>query len=267
MTTTFTSSTTLARTASLKSSIFAFVRFELRRALRNRRYLMFSVAFPVVFYLLYTTVLQTGGGATLNNTAWAAYFMVSMAAYAALGASLAGSRVIASERAGGWTRQLRAMPMAPSVYVLAKLVVSLVTSVPAMLLVMLVGVLANGVSLPLTTWLELVGALVVGSLPFAALGILLGYLFDGDGVQGAFMVTYFSLAILGGLWTPVSALPPILVTIAHVLPSFHFGNLGWEILAGRGIDPVDIGVLLVYGIVIAALVGLRYRTDEQLGRG
>lgn len=266
MTATASRPTTLAQPGGL-ASIGAFVQFELRRALRNKRYLMFSVGFPVVFYLLYTGVLQKSSGVTVNNTGWAVYFMVSMAAYGVLGASLAGSRIIASERTGGWTRQLRVMPLAPSVYLLAKLVVSLVTTVPAMLLVMAAAAIANGVSLPVITWLELVGVLVVGSLPFAALGILLGYLFDGDSVQGAFMISYFGLAILGGLWTPIAVFPSILVTIAHVLPSYHFANLGWGILAGTGIDPVDIAVLAVYGVVIAGLVAWRYRSDEQRARG
>jgi ABC-2 type transport system permease protein len=267
MTVTVNHRATLAQSGVLVASLGAFVRFELQRILRNRRYLMFSVGFPVIFYLLYTGVLQKSAGVTVDNTGWAAYFMVSMAAYGVLGASLAGSRVIASERTSGWTRQLQVMPLAPSVYVAAKLVVSLVTTIPAMILVMLAAAIVNGVSLPPITWLELVGVLVVGSLPFAALGILLGYLFDGDSVQGAFMVSYFGLAILGGFWTPLAVFPPVLVTIAHVLPSYHFANLGWAILAGTGIEPVDIAVLAGYGLVIAVLLARRYRSDEQRARG
>jgi len=58
----------------------AYLGLELRRALRNRRYFVFAIGFPVVFYLLYTGVLQ-GGGASPANPLWPAYFMVSMAAY------------------------------------------------------------------------------------------------------------------------------------------------------------------------------------------
>ena len=48
----------------------AFVRLEVRRALRNRRYVMFAVAFPVVFYLLYTGVLSgTSADATALSAA------------------------------------------------------------------------------------------------------------------------------------------------------------------------------------------------------
>ena len=46
--------------------------------------------------------------------------------------------------------------------------------------------------------------MIVGALPFAALGLLLGYLFDANSAQGGMMITYFALAILGGLWVPVT---------------------------------------------------------------
>jgi hypothetical protein len=35
----------------------AYLALEIRRAVRNRRYLFFAIGFPVVFYLLYTGVL------------------------------------------------------------------------------------------------------------------------------------------------------------------------------------------------------------------
>ena len=47
----------IRRPASV-GALAAFVRLEVRRALRNRRYVMFAVAFPVVFYALYTGVLS-----------------------------------------------------------------------------------------------------------------------------------------------------------------------------------------------------------------
>jgi len=64
----------------------AYLGLELRRALRNRRYFVFAIGFPVVFYLLYTGVLQGGGGAAATDGRWPAYFMVSMAAYGMIGA-------------------------------------------------------------------------------------------------------------------------------------------------------------------------------------
>ena len=71
------------------------------------------------------------------------------------------------------------------------------------------------------------------SLPFAALGLLIGYLFDADSAQGAMMVTLFGLAILGGLWAPISSFPDTLATIGRMLPSFRLADLGRDAVTGR----------------------------------
>ena len=247
----------------------ALIRLDLRRAFRNRRYLLFTIGIPVVFYLLYTNVLGRGqnANASIDGTTWGAYFMVSMAAYGAMGAALTTSRIVAGERSAGWTRQLRVMPLGPGAYLAAKLVVSFVTTIPSIVLVGLVGIAANGVSLGAASWVELLVALTLGSLPFAALGLLIGYVLDADGAQGGFTIAYFTLAILGGLWVPVSSFPDALATIAHVLPSYHFADLGWRALAGLGPDPVDLLVLAAYTVAIGALVSWRYVADGRRADG
>ena len=49
--------------------------------------------------------------------------------------------------------------------------------------------------------------IAAGCLPFAAIGIVVGTIADGDGAQGLTMVLYLVLAALGGLWMPVQILP------------------------------------------------------------
>ena len=95
---------------------------------------MFAIAFPVVFYLLYTGVLSGAAADRPPRSAgipWRTYFMVSMATYGAIGAALGGAIVIAQERDGGWARQLRVTPLPSSGYVAGKLVVAYLVTVPA----------------------------------------------------------------------------------------------------------------------------------------
>ena len=245
-----------------------YARLELRRAFRNRRYVLFGVGFPVLFYLLYTGVLQRGQQVgDIGGTPWPAYFMVSMAAYGAMVAGLFSAQVIAFERSEGWVRLLRITPLPPAAYVGAKLLVSLVVTLPAIVLVIAAGVLVNHVAIAPAGVAGLVVALALGSIPFAALGILLGYLFDPNSAQGAVMLTNFGLAILGGLWAPTASFPDALVTIANVLPSTHFANIGRSVLAGGLPDMVDILVLAAYTAAIGALILWRFRSEEQRARG
>lgn len=260
---------TSIRQPGLAPAVLDYVRLELHRASRNRRYLMTAVVFPVMFYALFTGVLQGGGADPTSGggLVWKTYYMVSMAAYGAIGAALGGAIVIATERRSGWTRLLKTTPLPPVGYVAGKLIVSYVATLPSIGLVLLAGAVLNRVDLAPAAWLEIYASIIVGALPFAALGLLLGYLFDANSAQGGMMITYFALAILGGLWVPVSNMTGVLVTIAHVLPAYHLGNLGWQVLAGHAPDPADAAVLAVYAVGIGMLVVWRYRADELRARG
>ena len=55
--------------------------------------------------------------------------------------------------------------------------------------------------------------------------------------------------------------------VAHVLPTYHLGDLGWNIVARRAFDPVDVLVLAGYGAVFAALAAWRYRADQACPLG
>ena len=257
------------RTTTAFGPFVAFLTIEIRRALRNRRYVMFSVAFPTAFYLLYTGVLSTGAPAdsTIAGTTWGAYFMVSMATYAAMVAALSGAIVIARERSSGWTRQLRVTPLPSAGYVAGKVVVAYVVTLPAIAAVVVAGIAVNHVSLPMGSLVQMFVSIALGVLPFAALGLLIGYLFDADSAQGAMMVSLFGLAILGGLWAPISSFPESLATIGRMLPSFRLADLGRAALTGASPDLADVAILAAYATVIGALAAWRYRASEQRASG
>ena len=246
------------RTGSLPAAIGAYVPLEIRRTLRNRRFLMFAIGFPVVFYLLYTAM---GVGQGSSDPEWQRQFLVSMAAYGAIGGALSAAAIIAAERATGWTRQLRVMPLPPVGYVISKVIVAAVTTVPAIVLVGAAAAVVNHVSFPTVVWAQLVLSLTLGALPFAALAVLIGYLADASSAQGMTAIVYFSMAILGGLWAPLSALPSGLATIGTMLPSSHLANLGRSAIAGQIPDPVDIAVLAAWTVALGALVAWRFRVS------
>lgn len=254
----------LAMSLPNPSAFGTFLTFEIRRALRNRRYVMLGMVFPVVFYLVYTNIVGNGvRHAVIDGIGWDTFFMVSMAAFGTVSASIGGAVLISRERGSGWTRQLRVTPLAPAAYAVGKVVVSYLVTLPALALVLGAGLVVDHVSLPAATWIELVLALVLGALPFAALGLLIGSLFDEGSAQGATTITMFGLSLLGGLWAPIQSFPDALATIGRVLPSYHLANLGWTILGGRPIDPADVAILVGYAVLIAGLAAWQYVAGER----
>jgi ABC-2 type transport system permease protein len=240
----------------------SYLKLEILRVLRNRRYRILALAVPVGFYLLFGKLMNTGAG-DIGGTKVQAYFMVSMAAYSALLAVvfIGGSR-LAAERLGGWTRLLRVTPLPAWGYMTTKVLASFVLALPSILLVSATAAIAGPVRLGAGQWIQLVLLLWIGTLPFAALGILLGYLFDPDTAQPASIVTILLLAMLGGLFIPTIAMPETMRQIAHALPSYHLADLGWRAIAGQSVRIVDLLILAAYGAAFGVLVMWRYRRDE-----
>ena len=240
----------------------SLIRLELARALRNRKFLFFSVIYPSVLFLIIagnadSTTKVPGSGLTLPT-----YMMVSMASFGALTAVLMGnSERIAKEREGGWVRQLRLTTLPGRGYVLAKTASAAVVSLPSIVIVFAVAASVKDVTLDAWQWLALTGAIWAGSLVFAALGVALGYLASGDAVRPITMITYFGLSMLGGLWMPTTTFPDWLQDIAKWLPTHAYAALGQAIEQSRAPHVRDVTVLLVFFVLFTGGAAWLYRKD------
>ncbi|MFI1709764.1 ABC transporter permease [Streptomyces griseoruber] len=240
----------------------SLIRLELARALRNRKFLFFSVIYPSVLFLLIAgsadaTTRVGGTGLTLPT-----YMMVSMASFGALTAVLMGnSERIAKERESGWVRQLRLTTLPGRGYVLAKTASAAVVSLPSIVVVFAVAAAVKGVRLDAWQWLALTGAIWAGSLVFAALGVAIGYLASGDAVRPITMITYFGLSILGGLWMPTTTFPQWLQDIARWVPTHAYAALGQAIEQSQVPHAKDIAVLAVFFALFTGGAAWLYRKD------
>lgn len=238
-----------------------YLGFEIRRTLRNPAYIMFTLGFPLAFYLLFTSLY--GGQASPPGFNFNAWYMASMAAYGALGAALnANGTRLAMERGGGWARQLRVTPLTPQAYVLAKATMALAVAGPALGLVTLAGIALHHVQLTPSGWVGYALGMWLGVTPFATLGVLIGYIFDSQSANGGALVIYFGLSILGGLWFPPQIMPRLMRHIAYVLPSYHYVALGWNAVAHQWLGWGHLAVLLAYTAGFGLLAMWRYRRDE-----
>ncbi|MEV5435531.1 ABC transporter permease [Streptomyces sp. NPDC052682] len=240
----------------------SLVKLELVRALRNRKFLFFSVIYPSVVFLLIAGNTDSatridGTGLTLPT-----YMMVSMASFGALTAVLMGnSERIAKERESGWVRQLRLTPLPGRGYVLAKTASAAVVSLPSIVVVFAVAAAVKDVRLDAWQWLALTGAIWAGSLVFAALGVALGYLVGGDAVRPITMITYFGLSILGGLWMPTTSFPAWLQDIAGWVPTHAYAALGRAIEQSHAPHARDIAVLVASFVLFTGGAAWLYRKD------
>jgi ABC-2 type transport system permease protein len=229
-----------------------------RRALRNRRIVIFSVLMPTVMFLVISGTSQ----GSIDGADVTAYIMVSMGVYGAMSAAIGTGGLIAVERGLGWNRTLRLTPMNPWSYVTAKVLLSMLLAVPPLLAVYTLGATVGHVHLSARAW-ALVGlASWVGALPFAALGLVIGYLAKPDSVQQVSGVLYLGLSLFGGLWVPVEAMPTVMRTISDWTPAYWVAQLARSpIFPGQTVD-WRVAVVVAGWTLGLGVIGLRrFRAD------
>jgi ABC-2 type transport system permease protein len=237
----------------------AYTRYELLRAFRNRRFFLFSLGFPLVLYFFiagpnqHETDLQgTGLSAPL-------YFMVSMASWGTMTAMLGTGARIASERAVGWNRQLRISPLSARAYLRAKVAIAYLMASITLVLLYAAGA-SLGVRLPAGEWLAMTGLILVGLVPFAAAGILLGHLLTTDSFGPVMGGGTSLLALLSGTWFPLGN-SGFVHGLAQILPSYWLVQANRVALGGDGWPATGWIVVAGWSVVLGALAARAYRRD------
>ena len=141
----------------------------------------------------------------------------------------------------------------------------MVVVLPIVVLVEVVGAAAGGVHLAAGRWVAFTVLMWVAALPFATLGVLVGFVVTAETVYPVITGLMFVLGYLGGLFSPVADLPGSVRPVARALPSFQHVALGLGVLQGHRVDPVHWLVLVGYAAVMAALVVWRHRAEEARG--
>lgn len=229
-----------------------------RLTLSNPRFAIFTIALPVVLYL---TLGATQSGQIAGTDA-AAYFM---ALYGAMAATVNTGARIAIDRQVGWLRQLRLTPLTPRDYVLGRAGLSLALALPSLVLVSVIAETIGGVDLPLTTVAQFIGLALLALIPFAALGVAIGYAADGESVQAVVGITFNVLAILGGTWWPVAEDGGIMTAIAKLTPSYWANVLGRSPITDESLTWGGVLVMIVWTIFPLAFAAWRYRGDAARG--
>ncbi len=222
--------------------------------LRYPAYLVPTLILPAVFFLFFVSP-----GPRQDATVR----MATFAGFAVIGVAFFQFGVgIAIDRASPWEAYLRTLPVGPPVRLLARLASAAVFACAAAALLVVTAVVTTAASLPVVGWAELGGALLAGIIPFAFLGIALGYWAPAKGALPIANLLYLVLSYLGGLWILPSRLPEAAREGSRFLPTRALSD---ELVATARGRPVDWGACVAlagFAIVFAWLAVIGYRRDE-----
>jgi ABC-2 type transport system permease protein len=235
-----------------------YLKYEVLRTWRNRRFLIFSLVFPLVLFLAIAGPHRT---AVTEGVPFPLYYMTGMIAWGTMVSVISSGARIAAERQAGWTRQLRITPLPTWSYFSAKIFTGYMMAVFTIVVLFLAGSTV-GVRLSVSHWLVMVGLLLVGLIPFAVMGIMFGHLLKVDSLGPAIGGVTSLFALLGGSYGALVT-GGFLLKIVKLIPSYWLVQASRTAIPGGGWPAEAWIVIAAWTLVFTVLAVRVYAHDTK----
>lgn len=229
-------------------------RNECLRMWRTPSYVLPTLLFPLIFYVMFAILMQQGGARGSR------YLLAGYGVFGVMAAAMFGFGVnIAIERGNGLMRLRRALPLPIGALLFARMAMALLFALLISLTLFLLAQCFTAAELSSGRLLWLLAVNLFGVLPFAMLGIFLGSIASSSGAPALINLVVLPMAFLSGLWLPLAMLPGWIGRLAPLWPSWHLAQLALKGVGGdAGHSPwLHAGVLLAVTALFAALAHWR----------
>jgi len=225
-----------------------------RELLRYPAYVVPTLLFPTVFFLFFVAP-SPGPYATIK--------MAAFAGFAAIGVAFFQFGVgIAVDRTSPWETYLRTLPVSVPARLGARVFSAGGFAAGAAAIVLIVALVTTDAALDARRWVELGATLLIATIPFALLGIGLGYWAPPRGALPIANLLYLGLSYAGGLWIRASELPPLVQDVSPYLPTRALADLLGNVVYGNALAPRPWAALAAFTAAFAAVAAAGYRRDE-----
>jgi ABC-2 type transport system permease protein len=119
-----------------------------------------------------------------------------------------------------------------------------------------------GVHLSPSRWATMIGLILLGLIPFAALGVWLGHVLTVDSMGPALGGITALFALLGGAWGPIGQ-SGFMLRLIELLPSYWLVQAGHVAYTGETWPAKAWIVIAVWAAVFTGLAARAYRRDTQ----
>jgi ABC-2 type transport system permease protein len=238
----------LAGPPSIRRLLGAYLeetRCEALRLLRNPSLVFPVMIMPLALYALFAVALF--GQAIDEKPEMGLFFFTAFSVMAVSMPGLFGlSSSLAMEREMGLMLLKRAQPAPTGSWLVAKIVCGLGFGILAYLPLVVVGVATGSVSIEPGAMMNLSLTLVACSIPFCAMGLMMGSLVKGNAAAGFANLVYLPGCYLSGLFFP---LPASMNWQKPIWPQFHVSELAMH--AAGAAKPYTVSVTTALGGLIA----------------
>ncbi len=172
------------------------IRYEFLKLIRTKVFSVSVIGFPVMFYVLFGL---SNRGNSIDSMDAAKYMLAGYCCFGMIGAALFGIGVgMASERGLGWLELKRSSPMPPPAYLVAKCVTAQAFGVIIVCVLSAIAVEFGGVELRPAEFAMMLGMALVGTVPFAAMGLLIALLVPANAASGIVNLIYLPMSFMSG---------------------------------------------------------------------
>lgn len=218
-----------------------------------------TFAFPTLALLCFVAPQRQ----VAENPVWATDAVISLAVFAVMANQLFSFGLgIAEDREKPWVPYLRTLPAPAIVRTLAHVLSTGALGLAAIVPVIVVGAIVTEATASLGGVLLGLLALAVAALPFALIGIVIGYGLPSKAAIAVTQIVMFAMAFLGGLFLPPAMFPGWLDVLSRFTPARQGRDLVvWAVQGGELPWWAPLGILAwtAAGLALALLL---YRRDE-----
>lgn len=233
------------------TSLLTQLKFNFKRMyLRNYGYQFFSLLMPIGFYILFTQIMVSGTAA--QQLVFAKEYVGSMAIYSILINALMGfAQLVNKDRNSMLIQKLELSTLGTTGYYGSLAILTTCSNIFSVMLLQLTAIVENNVSISAETFIVVSIAASVSVLPIMIIGIVYSYIPNQELLSIIANITVFPLAMISGLWWPMSILPTWIRVIGESSPAYLAKKIIDLQMFNQKIPSRDI-----IGLVIWMIVGL-----------
>jgi ABC-2 type transport system permease protein len=199
------------------------VRFDLLSFARNRQARFYTFAMPVLFLVLFVAIFGNEFLSRGSHVHMSTYYVANLTAFGIVDAAFMSLAIgLVDARETGVLRRRQATPLAPWMVVVGRAVTGLLGSLVMGSLLLGIGRIVYGASVPLHALPALALAVAVGSVSGCALGFAATRLVrSSQAAQPVLMAVSLPLFFISGIFVPWLIIPHWLRQVAEVFPVRH----------------------------------------------
>ena len=228
-------------------------RYDLTAFRRDPASVFFTAVLPVIFLSVLVAVF---GGERLEGSGvrLSTYYVPGILALAVVSGTFVNLAMsITTLREDGVLKRLRGTPLPPWAFLAGRVASSLVLTSVVTVVLLAVGRVGYGVSLPGRTLPGFLLALLVGAASFSCLGVALtGVIPSTSAASAITTAVVLPLYFISGTFFPSESIPALLRGIADVFPIKHLAEALFASFdpatAGSGVATGDLAVVAAWGV-------------------